>query len=386
MPYFTSLFRGAGTVMEQLPLADVAFTQRLGGQGAGELTGKLYLADLAGSFARVQALLDATRPWVCSVWAEDDGGALRWGGPIVSRPYSSGNGYVDVKAAEVGAYFARNTVPVDRTLVATDQFAIQRQLYQDVLNAPGGDVGVLLGAAASGVVRDRTYLAALLKSVEDASKELSNVINGFDYAWVPVYSSGVPRLQLLQGYPTLGGTLAVDLAYPGDVRAYSFPEEGGAMQTLAVAVGKQDQVANVTPQAFATATTLLDQGYPRLVGTQSYTDVTDAAVLQAHADADLLAQAGPLTNVQLELSLADLRASGLALGNVVNLSIEDAARFPAPVQLQLRCVAITERPDQGTATVQVADRVLYGGRLPSNRSVAELLAGLDRRVSLVETV
>jgi hypothetical protein len=383
--YFTSLFRGAGTVLEDVPLVDVAYTRKLGGQGAGELTGKLLLADSSGSVVRAQALLDATRPWVCSLWAEVDG-QLRWGGPIVSRPYESGQGYVDIKAAEVGAYFARRTLPVNRTHVAVEQFLIQRTMYADAVALPGGDVGVLLGADSSGVVRDRTYVAAQRKSVEDASRELSNVINGFDYAWQAVYSGSVPRLLLAQGYPTLGGTQLVELQYPGDVLAYSFPEEGGALATMSWAIGKQDQVTNITPQAQATATTLLDAGYPLLEQSASYTDIATPAELQAHADADLAAQAGPVTTVQLQLSLADLYASGLNLGNVVRLQVSDLMRWPTGLDVQLRCIAITERPQAGTATVTVADRVLVGGRIPSSGSVAELLAGLDRRILNVETV
>lgn len=386
MRYFTSLWRGAGTILEDVPLTEVSYTRKLGGQGAGELTGRLLLTDAAASTARVQALLDATRPWVCACWAEDDTGQLRWGGPIISRPYSSGQGYLEVKAGEPGAYFGRRTIPTSRTLVATEQLSIQRTLYADAMALPGGDVRVVLGADTSGVVRDRTYVAAQRKGVEDASRELSNVLNGFDYAWQPEYNGGSPQVRLLQGYPTLGGAQQAELQFPGDVLAYAFPEEGGAMATLAWAVGKQDQAANTTPQAQATATSLLDQGYPLLEQVQSYTDVSDAPTLQAHADADLVAQAGPLTNVQVDLSLADLLASGIALGNVVRLRIEDTRRFPGGADLGLRVVAITERPQQGTATLTVADRVLTGGRLPSERGAAELLAGLSRRVLNVETI
>lgn len=386
MPYFTSLWRAPGTVLASVPLADVAYTRKLGGQGAGELTGKLLLADAAGSVARAQELLDSTVPWRCAVWAEDQGGGLRWGGPIVSRPYKAGQGFVEVKAAEPGGYFARRTIPVDRTHVAADQLLIQRQLYADAMAQGGGDVQVQIANGASGVLRDRTYLAAQRKPVEDAAREISAVIGGFDYAWQPTYSGGVPVLVLQQGYPTLGGTLEVALQYPGDALSYDFPEEGAALATLSWAIGKKDDTTGLVPQAAAYATTLLDAGYPLLEQVASYTDVTDDATLQAHADADVAAQAGPITQVPIDLTMADLLASGLQLGNVVRLRIEDAARFPAGADLALRVVAITERPEQGTATLQVADRVLLGGRIPAPGDVTDLIAGLARRLLRVEAV
>lgn len=385
MGYLAALWRSPGTVLEELPLQGVTYTRRLGGAASGDLTGRLYLADLRGSAARAADLIAATEPWRTAVYADVDG-ALRWGGPVVSRPYKSGQGYLEVKAAEPGAYFARNPIPVNRTHVAVEQLAIQRQLYADVLAQPGGDVQVVLGADTSGVTRDRTYLAGQLKSTEEAAKELSNVQNGFDYAWVPEWAGTEPRLRLAQGYPALGHGTEVALAYPGDVLAYGWPEEGGAMATTAVAVGKQDQDTNTTPQAYSTATSLLDAGYPRLVSSQTYNEVSDPATLQAHADADLEAQAGPLVNVELEMRLDVLRGLGIDLGNVVRLTIEDPLRFPSGTVLQLRVVAITERPEAGTAQVVVADRVLIGGRVPSGGGAPELLATLSRRLLAVETV
>jgi hypothetical protein len=379
---FVATLLRAGTIIEELPLTDVAYTRRLGGSSAGDLTAKLALVDRFGSYARAQALLDATDPWRCAVWALSDG-ELRWGGPIVSRPYQSGVGSVDIKAAEISAFFARRSVPVDRTHTGVDQLAIQRTLYSDAMATPGSDVGVQLGSDASGVLRDRTYTAASRKNVETASAELSNVVGGFDYAWEPVKVGGTYRIALRQGV-ALASSQVVGFEYPGDVLAYTFPDEGAALATMSWAIGEKDAGTGLTPQASATATALLDSGYPLLERVESYSDVSDTTTLQAHADADLTAQAGNVTQIDLHMSLEALVTSGLVLGNTVRFRADDSARFPLGLDIDVRCVAITERPLDGTATVTCADRLLTGGRLPARGDTGSLLAGLARRVLQLE--
>lgn len=372
-----------GDVIDELPLTDVSYTRRLGGSTAGDLQAKLLLVDEHGSFARAQSLLDATTPWRCAVFVESDG-ELRWGGPIISRPYQSGAGTVELKAGELGAYFGRRSLPIDRTYAATDQLTIQRNMYADAMAQPGGDVGLQLGALLSGVVRARTYLAATRKPVEQASAELSAVLSGFDYAWRPVRVGGVPRIELQQGYPTLGADQSVSFEYPGDVTSFSFPDEGSALATMSWALGSKDDATGLAAQASSTATALLDADFPLLERIESYTDVSDAGTLQAHADADLRAQAGTTTQIDLEMTLPDMIDSGVQLGNIVRFRATDPARFPLGLDIELRCIAITERPLDGTATISCADRLLQGGRLPSMGSSTDLLAGLARRVLRVE--
>lgn len=370
-----------GIVVADLTVTGDSFEQRL--TASGEFTASLPLRQNA---ARLAEQIDSTVPWRFAVWALVDG-VPAWGGPIIGRPYTLGSGAIGLRAVEPGGYFARRFIRRDYVATGVDQLAIARRLFADAAAEPGGDVGLIVDTRTSGVNRDRTYKAAQLKPLMEAVDEIANVKGGFDYGWGGQFVGNLLRPTLTFGYPTLGATPDNPrmLTYPGDVTAGQWDEDGTAFATASWAVGDRD---TSTPAATAllaqtTNTGLLDAGFPLLDQSTSYSGITVPATLQGHADADLQAHAGVLLGSTLTIPLATLYREGIVVGDALRLLMRDG-RFPADVDTTLRVVGVGVNRIAGTATLKVADRVLYGGAVPEQIDVPRLLGALARRVLRIE--
>ena len=365
----------SGIVLAELPLSGVRFGRVL--KGHGQLSGDLSLDGL--SAGRRRDLLDAIDPGRRALYVAANG-KLLWGG-IVWKEGSDRP--VQVEAQEWGSYFHRRILRDDATHTQVDQFTIANGLIDDAQLVTGGDVRVALGGDTSGVLRDRTYLAGDLHVIGERLDELSNVIDGFDYAWPAEYDdNGNPRGRLLLGYPRLGSSQpSIVIAMP---RAVGFGRDASQLATTAWATGEKPTDGTDVPVATSTDPALITAGYPVLDKVNSYTTVSDAATLQEHADADQAADGGTLVTVQAAVSIDKVLDNGVELGDPA-LCVFEGPRFPDPFEEELRIVAMDYDPQRGECSLSLAPRVELGGRLPSSGSEQARLTRLMRAVRQLQT-
>jgi len=120
----------------------------------------------------------------CEIWVYEDENKI-FAGPITSLTYQQGTLSVYVH----GLLYYLNYMFIDSNLdfQNTDQFAIARTLINQWQSLSWGHFGIDVSATnLSGVLRDRTqYLAENNPNVRTKIDQLSQVINGFDFAINP---------------------------------------------------------------------------------------------------------------------------------------------------------------------------------------------------------
>jgi hypothetical protein len=330
--------------LAELPLRGVSFSRER--NGPGDFTGHLVLTD----DTRKLDPITATTPARTAYYVERDGHLVA-GGILWTRRWKgrrlelAGHGFL--------SYLDRRRITWSQTFLATDQLDIARQLVERAQQASGGDIGITVPAAASGVLRDRTYSAYELKPLGEALRELAEVENGFEMAIDPSYDSdGTPTRRLLLGYPRLGRSRTDSgyvLEFPagGIVEEPEWPEDGSAMAVRAHAVGAGEGPAML--MSTATKTQLLAAGWPLLETDTSYKDVTRQPTLDAHARADLAAVAGPITLPVLVCDPDLVLGAGITVGDEVRIVLT-GDRWPAGAggapgfDSHLRVVGMTVAP------------------------------------------
>lgn len=364
-----------GQVIADLPLSGPRFTRALNGHG--DLTAGLPLRGY--DLARRRDLLDATDPGRRAIYVLADGQPV-WGGIIWPR---SGAADVTVGATEWGSYFASVVLRRDRSYTGVDQLAIARDLVATHQAEPGGNVRVAVGTETSGVARTITYLASQANVVGEQIAALGNVDNGFDWAWPAEYDgSGLLRGRLVLGYPRLGAAdpvIVIDA--PRDI---DMSEDAAALAVTAWAFGRSTGVD--VPVASSTDPGLLDAGYPLLDKVSTYPDEDDAALLQARADADQQAAGGVLATVTVTIGIGEVVGSGLGPGDLVLLRLGDSPRWPGGWEATLRVTAVEYAPQEGTASLTLAPRITYGGRIPTTADTATVLSRIQRDLRIVTTI
>src|SRR5690349_24055288 len=119
----------SGTVLEEIPLQSVRFTQTLNG---GELNATFGL-DLSG-YSNDQ-LVSSTIPGRTLLVVETDSVVL-WGGLVWTRTYQSQAKSVQLYAKTLDQYPTKRLVDYSRTFVGVDPRNIMRQLYTDMQTDP----------------------------------------------------------------------------------------------------------------------------------------------------------------------------------------------------------------------------------------------------------
>lgn len=289
MAEFRYLFYDVATrrLIDALPMSGVQFGYEL--SGVGTLSGNIpmYADDLPA--ARVR---EAILPYRTKIYVERDH-QLCWGGWIHEEPsYDSATGVVSVKAEETLGYFDQRFMPTV-AYAGQDQLAIARSLIDTAQAQPGGDMWLVTDASViSTVARDRSYSQFDRNTVLTALTQLSEVINGFEYAVQTTYDgSQMPHELLLLGYPRLGrssGTSGVVLEYDrfsglGNVEAFTWSDAGTPMSTRVWASSETDEGVQLT--TMAERPDLIALGYPLMEIGETFDGVVNIATLQAHADA-----------------------------------------------------------------------------------------------------
>ncbi|MGK4583490.1 hypothetical protein [Kitasatospora sp. HPMI-4] len=314
-------------LIDRLEIRDVSYDDYIG--RTGTLTGTVPLPD-AATAQRARAALKSGRTMVYLV---DSAGTTAWGGPLwTATPTRNERGYLScpIQAGTLEGILRSHRKAYDSlTWAATDQLDIARGLVDYAQAQDGGNLGIEIDRTQlSGVVRDRTYSRYDLSNLGDLLDQLAAVDSGFEWR-IQLYTDtgGVRHRALRLGYPILtAGSADVLLSSPGEITAYSLPEDAGGMATTWQCRGasSQDATGASTPlmSALLTSPDLIAAGWPRLDGSSDYSTVELQSTIDGHAAADLARARQPVTIPSVSYLRPD--AAGLpALGAYVRLRIVD---------------------------------------------------------------
>lgn len=340
-------------VLAELPLRGVSFTLAL--NRAGDFSATLPLGD-----SRVTDLdpISATEPIRTALYV-DRGGVLLWGGIVWTRRYNSATRSIELAGNEFWSYFRKRRITDTLAYTNEDQLTIVRELIDYAQAKPGGDIGVDTGSGTSGVVRDRTYSSYEYKPVGEAVEQLSAVLDGFDFAIDVAYSAGEPAKFLRLGYPRRGRTAtATGLLFEldslgGNILGYSYPEDGTSSANTVHSIGAGDGESIL--RSVSSRTDLIDAGFPLIEELTTYKDVVVQSTLDAHAEADVEAFAGPVTIAEVTVQAdTDPMIGSYIVGDEARFRINDERFADDPLDTYHRIVAMTVRPgddEQETVTL-----------------------------------
>jgi hypothetical protein len=340
-----------GTYIDVLPVEDVTFTAEL--RGVGTLTGNipLYADGLDGT-----RVMDATIPDRTKIFVERDQ-ALVWGGRLVPpRSYDASTGRLTINAEESLGAFAFRFLP-SLSYVGVDQLDIARSLITELQSDVGGDMGIEFGSELSGVLRDRTYAAYDRTVGLTALTDLSEVIDGFEFATQTGWGDdGQPQEKLLLGYPRMGrvGT-ASGLVFEynrsgsaqGNITTYTWEDGGGLYTRSWASTETEDSVQMV---ASSQNDDLIAAGYPLLEESAQFDGITDLSTLEAHAAAMSLFSGGHHVTAAITVKAQPgVELGDWVLGDDVLVRIADARFPPGPTGVPgfadyLRIVGASVKP------------------------------------------
>lgn len=235
---------------------------------------------------------------------------------------AKGRPAVQIGAGTFESYLARVQLGTDLpAMTGADQMDIARSFLTHMQADAHANMGIIADATLSAIVRDRVmYLAAARPDYLRMLNDLAILDQGFEYL-IQVLTdptTGARTRNLRLGYPTITTAVVHRLSYPGAILSYDLPEDGsrGATYLMATGSGAQSTVH--------TDTAALAAGYPRLDATTSYSTITDATVLEAHATADLAQARIPFSVPQVVIrpdAAPDITPA--ALGDYVHVAIAD---------------------------------------------------------------
>ena len=334
---FTDLL--SNTVIAELPLTGVNFTQQL--NAAGTFTGHLLLSGVNAVAMNVTA---GTIPARTGVYVDRDG-TLVWGGIIWSRDYSSSGQTLTIQAREFESYFERRRITSTVAFTTTDQLAIVRSLVNTAQAATNGNIGITVGSETSSVLVSRTYDGYELKSVFSAITDLSKSQQGFDFNIYIYYdSNGNPARTLRLGYPRYGkiysstSTTQAVLDLPsGNIVEYEYPEDGATTANTIYALGAGSNEGKLI--ATVQDATKISTGWPLLEDQANYSDITDSTLLTNLATSQVnTVSTPPITMKVIITTYNDPILGSYEVGDDIRIRITDD-RFPTGLDTYYRLVA-----------------------------------------------
>lgn len=289
----------------------------------------IYLGDLMN--IQRSDIRAATVPYKTGI-AVDRDGTIIWSGIVTARRYDSGTKKFTLTVPGLLAYWKRRIVASNNVFTQTEQFDIVGWLMQQ-----GWDptIPVDMDVDPSGVLRDRTIAFADAKFALDEILEIADNENGFELA-IDTYWDPLPGVQsvlhrLRMASPRLGtiddGTGSVlTLEYPGNVRNYTWDEDG---EQLATTVLGQSTDENGLTTALIGGNQLLDYGFPQVWIARQWSNITTTDTFSDHVSRAATEAAGYLdAPVFVVPDSGDTAAGSWVAGDDVRLRITDDARFP----------------------------------------------------------
>jgi hypothetical protein len=316
-----------------LPLSGVAFERRI--SRTGTLSGTLQ--------ASTPALVETARLLQANVgkaalWVYRDN-AIWWGGIPWSAPVQQGvRGPVtlSVSAATFDSYAHKRQLREDKTYAQVDDGAIIPDLWRWLQDheTGSGDIGVIAEDQPTGVLRDRTYLAADQSFIGKLVEDLGDVIDGPEHTIDVYVEADGTRVKRLRVGSTLGGTV------PQIVFSRSARDAGSVLQWSdsvdAMSGGTVFQTRGDAPNGnvgedvqpllseLVTRWDLLDQGYPVLDVTEDRPGVIEQATLDEYA-AGLAAEFGGAIRTRgYQVQVGNTGWTPNRVGEPVRIKLRDA--------------------------------------------------------------
>lgn len=344
------------TILAELPLTSVSFTQQL--NTSGTFSGSLLLSGLDATIYNVDA---ATIPARTALYVDRDG-TLIWGGVLWGREYSSGNQRLKLQAREFESYFERRRITTTTVFNAVDQLTAVQTLITNAQAASGGNIGVQLGGETSGVNITRTFYGYERKTVYSAIQDLSKALNGFDFNIHVFYdSNGNPAKLLKLGSPRSGQiysptSLTIPVfQLPGNIVEYTYPEDGSIAANTVYALGAGSNEGKLISTAVDGSK--LADGWALLEEAPSFSDISDATLLSQLAQGQVAVVSYPPTTIKLsQIPTMDPILGSYSVGDDARFIAQDD-RFPSGTDDIYRIVGInvaageSNSPELVTATL-----------------------------------
>jgi hypothetical protein len=338
------------TVIAELPLTGVGFTQQL--NQAGTFSGHILLSGVNSYDFNIDA---STIPGKCAVYVDRDG-ILVWGGVIWARQYNSTSQTLTVTAREWISYFEHRRITADVEFNNIDQLVISKTLIENAQAATYGNINVGYnseGQTTSGILVDRTYYNYELKSVFQAIQDLSRQSDGFDFHIDVAYDgiTGLPTKYFNTYFPRSGLVYSAgDIDVPvfifpaGNMVEYEYPEDGAAVANSIYALGAGSNEGKLISNAqdapkFA-------EGWALLENVANYSDITDQTVLDNLATAQVIANSYPPVVLRVVVPAFENPVFGTyEIGDDARVIIQDN-RFPTGLDEIYRLVGISVQPGE----------------------------------------
>lgn len=314
-------------VYAELPLTNVTFGQEL--NQPGNLQGQMLISDTRES---VYSINDYTIPGRTSIYV-DRSGTIVWGGIIWARQYDSNTQSIAFQAREFESYFEKRRILTTYTASAVDQLQVAKALVDQIQAVPSGSLNITVPNLTSGVNITRTYSDYEQKPLSEALYELSRANNGFDWNIDVSYDSNYNFTKTLDlAYPRRGvsysatSLTAAVLEFPGNIVAYTYPEEGGSIANTMLGVGAGSGQSGL--RSTQNNATQLVNGWPVLQQSISLTDYNSQTLLDTFTLAHLNAAINPIVVMQVVTeAYNDPILGSFKQGDDVRVRITDP-RFP----------------------------------------------------------
>ena len=299
---------------DELPFSSVKFSHTLNAPGG-------FSASIGHRHPKAtRSTLDPGRT---AIHVERDG-VIVWSGILWSARAGVQAGKLDVAGQGWWSYFRRRLLKVTKTYTAQDQLAIARDLVNYAQGIAGGNIGVVVGAETSGVLRDRTWFHYERKNIGQAVEQLAAVEGGFDFGIDVAYDGTGTIVKTLRfGYPRRGRI--TELRWELGANLEDLTEVVDA-QTAANSI---DAIGAGQGDAMLIATAA-DPGqlsvYPLLEDTLDLKDVSVQATLQAHADLELVNRRQPVVTLPTLLARPaspDTTVGGFMVGDSLTVNGTD---------------------------------------------------------------
>lgn len=282
-------------ICKDLDLHDVSYERRI--SEAGTFTATCTIADAitAAKVARIvprhpEDLSTGPGRTICHVYRN----GVVWGSYVIWSASVSRQGkgpiQVTLNGSSLESYLSRVKIRDDYSYSGWEQIDIARDLLTGMQSTPRYDIGLELQSGASGVTRDRVYLASESSTYGERIAELGNVQNGFEWAIQVVDNGDGTRSRVWTwGYPKLGDTsTSHTFTEPGNVLSWQEdidPLRGGtAFQARGESINDD---ASTTSEPLVSQVVLaqahIDAGWPGLDVTADYSSVSEVDTLDAYA-------------------------------------------------------------------------------------------------------
>ena len=280
-----------GTIREEIPFSAVKYSHVL--NRPGEFAATLPLRHPKATRANLD-------PGRTAVYIERDGTVV-WGGILWTAKASVEGATVEVGGEGFWSYFRRRKIRTTKTYTAADQCFIARDLVNYAQAQAGGNLGVVVGAEVSGVLRDRTYYHYERKNLGAAVEELAAVQGGFDFNIDVSWVAGVITKTLQVQYPRRGRATATVFELGSNIEGLDqeidATRQANILDGLGAGEGDAMLITTVSDLSLAPP-------YPILEDVVTYKDVSVATTLQLATLAELVARSTPVERLPTLLAHA----------------------------------------------------------------------------------